>query len=383
MLGYHRSDRSNVVDPHVVEGVARYCRRHGATDVAVLEAPTVYERFFARRSVVEVAAYFGYESRHYRLVDVSTDQVPYEYERGVAQATISSTWSDADVRIVLPKLRTDPTEVAHLSLSTLEGMDGRPAENIHAGRRISCWNATMMLLDAAPPDFAVVDAWGPIADGPFGVMGCDDPAFAYRIYAGADALAVDAAVLADLGFTDARRAMIVRSACHWFGLDLPPVDCRGEPGSFGPGLRGPFGSSWSRLVARLGYPVYAYASGNGKRFVPAMDTAAFPPLGRVDPVTALVRRSAQAAFGLRPRPPNRTFSEVVPIAVQASRSGLCPSGGVRSSMDCRASASRTPAKRQRSWATQTQFGPAVPTPKTSCWVQAAVAVGATRATSSR
>ncbi len=54
MLGYDRADRSNVNDPELVEGVARYLRRHGVDDVAVLEAPTVYDTLFAHRSVAEV-----------------------------------------------------------------------------------------------------------------------------------------------------------------------------------------------------------------------------------------------------------------------------------------------------------------------------------------
>ena len=43
------------------------------------------------------------------------------YERGFVQQAVSGTWLDADLRIVMPKLRTDPTEFAHLGLSTLEG----------------------------------------------------------------------------------------------------------------------------------------------------------------------------------------------------------------------------------------------------------------------
>ena len=75
----------------------------------------------------------------------------------------------------MPKLRTDPTEFAHLCLSTLEGSTGAIDETFYAGRRVDFRSATMMLLDVAPPDFAVVDAWAPVADGPFGVMGCRRP----------------------------------------------------------------------------------------------------------------------------------------------------------------------------------------------------------------
>ena len=48
MLGYDRRDRSNVNDPELVEAVARYLRRHGVEDVAVLEAPTVYATSFVK-----------------------------------------------------------------------------------------------------------------------------------------------------------------------------------------------------------------------------------------------------------------------------------------------------------------------------------------------
>jgi hypothetical protein len=300
MLGYHRDDRSNVVDPRVVEEIARYALDHGATDVAVLEAPTVYGRFFARRSVAEVARYLGFTSPLYRIVDLAGDQVPWNFDRGLAQATTSGTWHDATVRIVVPKLRTDPAEIAHLALSSLHGMDGRVRESIHPDRQVSFRNAVMMLLDHSPPDAAVVDAWGPVADGPFGVMGCARPPTEHRFYAGRDALAVDAAVLADLGVDDPRRTPSHRAACHWFGLDPAPPQVRGEPGPFGPGLRRPDATRWSRLVSWLGSPVYTYASRHGELFVPAIDTAAFPPIRPPGPFVRAVRWSTQRAFGLHP-----------------------------------------------------------------------------------
>jgi len=219
MLGYDRADRSNVSDPELVDLLARYLRRRGVADVAVLEAPTVYGNLFSGRSVASVARYFGFASPAYRIVDIGADMRAWAFDRGFAQKTISGTWLDADLRIVMPKLRTDPTEFAHLSLSTLEGSTGAIDESFYAGRSVDFRSATMMLLDVAPPHFAVVDAWAPVADGPFGVMGCHRPAQVRYLYAGADALAVDAAVLADLGIGDPRRAPIVAQACHWFGLE--------------------------------------------------------------------------------------------------------------------------------------------------------------------
>jgi len=301
MLGYDRADRSNVNDPELVDLLARYLRRHGVADVAVLEAPTVYATLFGNRSVASVAGYFGFGAPSYRIVDIGRDLEECRFDRGFVQKTISGTWLASDLRIVMPKLRTDPTEFAHLSLSTLEGSTGAIDATFYAGRHTDFRSATMMLLDVAPPDFAVVDAWAPVADGPFGVMGCRRPAEVRHVYAGADALSVDEAVLADLGVADPRRAPIVAQAYHWFGLERAPVPVDGSRPRLGTELRGAHSSAWLRGLGTLSYPVYMYLSNRGELFVPQMDTAAFPPLRRCGPATRSVRWLSQRAFGLRAR----------------------------------------------------------------------------------
>lgn len=299
MLGYDRGDRSNVNDPALVDVLARYLRRHGVSDVAVLEAPTVYGTLFANRSVASVAAYFGFSSPSYRIVDISQDLRAHTFDRGFAQKAISATWVDSDLKIVMPKLRTDPTEFAHLSLSTLEGSTGAIDDTFYAGRRVDFRSATMMLLDVAPPDFAIVDAWTPVADGPFGVMGCHHPAEIRYIYAGSDALAVDEAVLGDLGIADPRRAPIVAQAYHWFCLQPAPLTVDGPRPTLGKQLRGAHASPVLRGLGAVSYPIYVYLSNRGEMFVPAMDTAAFPPTVRSGTATRCVRWLSQRAFGLR------------------------------------------------------------------------------------
>ncbi|HEY2693752.1 MAG TPA: hypothetical protein VGJ50_35320, partial [Streptosporangiaceae bacterium] len=104
MLGYDRRDRSNVNDPELVDALAGYLRRHGAADVAVLESPTVYGNLFANRSVADVAFYFGFTSPAYRIVDIGEDLRACAFDRGFVQNSISGTWLDSDLRIVMPKL---------------------------------------------------------------------------------------------------------------------------------------------------------------------------------------------------------------------------------------------------------------------------------------
>jgi hypothetical protein len=298
MLGYDRRDRSNVSSPEMVEILARYLRRHGVGDVAVLEAPTVYGNDYAHRSVAEVAAYFGFVSPTYRVVDISGDLEPFTYERGLVEHAISKTWYGADLRVVMPKLRTAPTDFAHLSLCTLEGTSGRIDDTVYASRQVDYRSATMMVLDVAPPDFSVVDGWGPVADGPFGVMGCHRPAAVHYVYAGADALSVDEVVLGDLGVTDPRRAPVLRMAYHWFGLAPAAVPVDGERPDLHGQLRGAHASRWWRALGLLSDPVYVYLSQGGRVFVPAFDTTAFPPRRPAGTGLRAVQWATQRAFGL-------------------------------------------------------------------------------------
>lgn len=301
MLGYHRRDLSNVVHPEVLDELARLLRCWGASDVAVLEACTVYDRFFAHRSVTEVAERLGYRTDHYHLVDVDADLRPTVYDRGLVSSSISARWHDADLRITTAKLAGDPTEVAHLSLVSLCGITGRTDRHLFTDRTVDHRTATLMALDVAPPHFALVDAWAPVADGPLGIMGCARPCSVRRIYAGPDALSVDVAVLDDLG-VDPTLSTFVRQTDNWRGGWQRASEVHGAAGPI-TGYRTPHRSLWFRFVTATAAPVYLHLSGHGRLFVPAMDTEAFPPLDRPGMIVRAVRWAAQRAFGLRPPAP--------------------------------------------------------------------------------
>jgi hypothetical protein len=302
MLGYDRRDPTTVVDRGSLRTLAAYCREQGAEQVWVLDGPTAYDRFFANRSVAEVARYFGYDrdADVYEVMDIGADQRPLTFDRGVVSWTLSEAWSTADVRLVLAPFRTDPTEGAHLCLCTLEGTAGRVDAAVHTDRTVDFRTTTMMAIDVAPAHGGVIDAWGPVAVGFLGVMGCDRPAFPRRIYASRDIVALDRAVLADIGSPDPRGGPIVRLAEQWRGLSDDPVIRDGELGPFGPDVRTPWRNPVTWAAARLAQDVYEHLSGRGRLFVPAMDTEAFPPLGPVDPLTRVVREAAQQVFGLHP-----------------------------------------------------------------------------------
>ena len=134
MLGYHREDRSPVTDPTLVLVLARELRRLGVGDIAVVEARNLYDRFFQSRTVVKVGAYFGFGAPEYRLVDLSLEQVPHDFIRGMAQYTIGQTWRDADFRISFGKMQHHGDGAASLTLANIEGVGSRSDEYIFAER---------------------------------------------------------------------------------------------------------------------------------------------------------------------------------------------------------------------------------------------------------
>ena len=299
MMGYDREDTSVITDPELVGALAGYLRQQGCVDIAVVESRNIYDQFFENRSVEEVARYFGISSRDYRLVDGSDEQVPHSYFRGMAQYTISRTWSQADFRITFGKMRSHPIELAYLSTGNVEWMGGRCDEFMFPERQAERQTAIMMLLDEFPPQFALLDAYDSAADGLIGVMGCPRPKSPKRLYAAADALALDIVAARHLGVTEPGDSSILKAAIHWFGDPTERTEVVGcdQPVA---GWRDPYHNELGALLSFFAFPVYVHGSGRGTLFVPDMDEQAFPPLPSTRPVR-IARRAMLRLLGLRRR----------------------------------------------------------------------------------
>jgi uncharacterized protein (DUF362 family) len=298
MLGYHRKDRSVFTDPELLVDLADRLRAIGCADVAVVEAPNIYDRFYANRGVAEVARHLGIESPSYRLVDLSSEQVPHSYRRGLAQGTVGRTWKEADFRISFGKMRSHPVDLVYLSVGNVEWIGARCDEFLFPERQARRETAVMMLLDAFPPDFALLEGYDTAADGLVGVMGCPRPPTPRRLYAAPDALALDMVAARHMGMRDTSQSSILRAACHWFGDPCARIEVIGvdEPLN---SWRGPYHNDLSALLSVLALPVYVWGSGRGTLFVPEMDEEVFPPLQREGRLLRLGRRAMQRLLGLR------------------------------------------------------------------------------------
>ena len=298
MLGYDRRDTSCITDPELVAALAEYLWALGCHNIAVVEGRNVYDSFYRNRTVEDVAGYFGFSSLHYRIVDTTEELVAHEYFRGMAVYSVSQTWKEADFRISFGKLRSHPSHVAYLSLGNVEGVGERCHDFIFTERQAHRLTSIMMLLDEFPPHFALLDAYDSAADGLIGVMGCSKPRTPRRLYASADALALDTVVLRQTGLKNPRESDLVNAACHWFGSSGASPEVRGADGPIA--WHGPYDDELSAFLSLLSFPVYVLASKRGALFVPAMDKKAFPPLGREGLVLRFFRRAAQLILGLHP-----------------------------------------------------------------------------------
>lgn len=300
MLGYDRRDRSMITDRELLVELGCFLRECGCNDVTVVEGRNLYDQFYDNRSVLSVAQYFDISSPHFRVVDLSDEQVPHVYFRGMAQYTVGKTWKDADFRLSFAKMRSHPVESVHLTIANLEGIGARCDQFLFTERQADRETATMMLMDEFPPHLSIVDAYEQAADGLVGIMGCPRPPTPLRFYAGRDALAVDMVASRHMGLNDPREATNVRAACYWFGDPEESIEIDGSNEPL-PNWRGPHHNEFSAMLSFLALPVYVLGSGRGALFVPEMNREAFPPLYPESALLRLGRYGIQKLLGLRHR----------------------------------------------------------------------------------
>lgn len=301
MMAYDARDPSPVVDPALLEELALLLRARGASRVTFLEAPNHYDRFFAGRSVAEVARYLGLSSPHYEVVDCGAAQSPHAFARGHAQSTVSTHWKDADLRLVLAKMRTNPSWLVTLSMAGLDSLGRRTDELLFEDRQGDLVSGLMMLLDAFPPHLAVLDATHHVPDGLTGILGDPDPAHPGRVYAARDALALDLVAARHMGIRHLPSQSALSFALDWFDDPRPLTVVHGPDTALHP-FKSPHRNDATIFLSSLAYPVYVAGGDKGSLWLPIMDAKAFPMLERGSLLTRAVRSALRGLFGFG-RPP--------------------------------------------------------------------------------
>lgn len=298
MMGYDRRDMTAVIDPELLRALGRLLVEEGCR-VRIVESSNIYADFFENRDVVSVAAYFGLESDDYEIVDVDAEagNARHHYARGMAAETLASAWFEADLRLVFSKMRSHPVDLAALGLICLEGLVPQGDNYIFLDRMAERFTPILMLLEEAPPDFTLLDAFERIPDGMAGIMGGRRARSPRRFYGGEDILAVDAVAARHMRAPVFRVSGLYDAARAWFGDPRETLEVVGEDRPLRR-WRSPRHGPLSALLSLAAYPVYQLASQRGALFVPDMDPRAFPCKGSASVGTRAFRRLFQSMLGL-------------------------------------------------------------------------------------
>ena len=304
MMSYDRHDPSPHVDLALAEELALLLREHGASDVAYLEAPNHFDLFFKGRTVPEVARYLGLESEHYRVVDISSDQVPHAYRRGFGQESVARTWRDADLRVAFGKMRTHPSWLVHLTMNGLESLGRRVDELIFRDRHAELMTGMMMLIDAFPPHLGLLDATHHVPDGLTGILGDAHPSHPGRLYAARDPLALDLVAARHMGIARFPKNNALALALDWFDDPRPRLAVDGTDTPIAAFLS-PHRNDATVFLSAMAYPAYVLGDNRGSFWVPLMDPVAFPLRARPSVLLRFVRALLRAVFGFGSPPAER------------------------------------------------------------------------------
>ena len=159
----------------------------------------------------------GFDSPSYRLVDLSAEQVPHSYRRGLAQGTVGRTWKEADFRISFGKMRSHPVEMAHLTVGNVEWIGARCDDFLFPERQARRETAIMMLAGRLPAPLRPAGRLRLGGRRPGRGDGLPEPQGTPTALRLARCPALDVVAARHMGVRDPRESSILRAACHWFG----------------------------------------------------------------------------------------------------------------------------------------------------------------------
>jgi uncharacterized protein (DUF362 family) len=107
-----------------------------------------------------MAAAAGYSGEGYRIVDLSEEQVAFDYDGVLGEATVGRTWLEADYRVSFAKAKTQPRCFYSGCLANLFGCLPQPDKLTHyAGRGHEFYECCVLIADRLPVHFGLLDAW--------------------------------------------------------------------------------------------------------------------------------------------------------------------------------------------------------------------------------
>jgi uncharacterized protein (DUF362 family) len=144
-------------NPALVEGLLAALGRRGYRELALVESRVGAD---SRRGVAAMAQAAGYTGKGYRIVDLTDEQVAFDYGSVLGEATVGRTWLEADYRVSFAKLKARRRCFYSGCLANLFGCLPEPDKLTHyAGRGHEFYECCVLIADRLPVHFGLVDAW--------------------------------------------------------------------------------------------------------------------------------------------------------------------------------------------------------------------------------
>jgi len=232
MFMYSLEDPSTYTDPALVLRVVDRLRGLGCDNIAIVEAQSAYGNYFEGRDVRSVADYIGLatDDPRFRVVDLTEEQVPFDYGHRLGAHVVGPTWRDAELRISFCKNKTHTWSFYTLGIKNTYG--ALPAQNklreYHDKREI--YYPTIDALRHFPVHYSLIDA-SLSSDGQFGIFANRHPKPTETIIGGRDLIATDWVGAAKMGL-DPMISRYMREATFAFGK--PEIVWRGDRDHYAP-----------------------------------------------------------------------------------------------------------------------------------------------------
>lgn len=156
----YEEDSPVYTDPALVEDLIGIMRQEGFTRFVVVESQNVYNYSYTRRRVPEVAAVCGYSGEGYEVVDLTQDNVEFDYGGVLGLHRAGRPWLQADYRISFAKNKTHWQCYYTACIKNVYGcLPEWDKMLLYHGRNIEFFQATVLIADKIPVHFAFLDAW--------------------------------------------------------------------------------------------------------------------------------------------------------------------------------------------------------------------------------
>lgn len=210
-------------DPQLVEALIALMRAAGFSRFVVVESQNVYNYAYTGRRVPAVAEMCGYSGQGYDIVDLTEDQVNFDYGGVLGEHVVGRPWLEADYRISFAKNKTHWQCFYTACLKNIYGcLPHWDKMHHYHGRDIEFWQSAILIVDKLPVHFGFLDAWTS-GDGFSGHVRDAQPNKTHTIFASENIYAIDWVAGQKMLINPRDNFVIQEAIRRWGEINITPI----------------------------------------------------------------------------------------------------------------------------------------------------------------